>query len=204
AGFSEVRKTLLGWRLRLDEEPAEVAWLRAYSNYLTPRTGLLSADTWTAISLYVRNLILNWLVILPALCAALLGLKILAAGGFWLSLQRVEYPRFFVATGVILMMFALRFGLNNRPSADPSTIVTSSAAQSSIDHGDPARTMDPHVDETARTRAGATEAQFRWRCLLPALLAAVFISIYLLMRAPKLAEWSLFQVATVSMLAGML
>ena len=29
------------------------------------------ATTWTAIALYVRNLILNWLVILPALCLLL-------------------------------------------------------------------------------------------------------------------------------------
>jgi hypothetical protein len=203
AGFPEVRKTLLGWRPRLDEEPAEIAWLRSYSNYLTPRTGLFSADTWAAISLYGRNLVLNWLVILPALCAALLAVKVLAAGGFWLSLQRTEYPRFFVAAGVILMMFALRFGLNNRPSADPSTIATNSAPRSSIDYDDADRAGDPHLDETARTRAGATEGQFFWRCLLPALGAALFISMYLLMRAPKLAGWSLSQAAFVSLLAGM-
>ena len=63
AGFAEVWKTLVGRRPYPDEEPAETAWLRSYSNYLTPRTGLLSADTWTAMSLYVRNLILNWLEI---------------------------------------------------------------------------------------------------------------------------------------------
>src|SRR5882757_10144546 len=56
AGFPEVWKTLVGWRPYPDEEPAEIAWLRSYSNYLTPRKGLLSADTWTAMSLYVRNL----------------------------------------------------------------------------------------------------------------------------------------------------
>src|SRR3954452_21614087 len=83
-GFPEVWRTLVGWRPYPDEEPAEIAWLRAYSNYLTPRTGLLSADTWSAMSLYVRNLILNWLVILPALCLVLFAVKILAPAAFWL------------------------------------------------------------------------------------------------------------------------
>lgn len=50
-------------------EPGPVAALREYSNYLTPRLGLLSADTWTVAAIYVRNLLLNWLVILPCLAA---------------------------------------------------------------------------------------------------------------------------------------
>jgi uncharacterized membrane protein YfbV (UPF0208 family) len=45
--------------------------LREYSNYLTPRLGLFSADSWTLGALYLRNLLLNWLVILPALALVL-------------------------------------------------------------------------------------------------------------------------------------
>ncbi len=40
-----------------------------FSNYLTPRLGLFSADTWTAAAIFVRNLLLNWMVILPLLAA---------------------------------------------------------------------------------------------------------------------------------------
>ena len=58
-----------------DVEPAEISWLRAYSNYLTPKVGLFSADTWTGIAIYVRNLLLNWLVIIPAVAVVLLLLK---------------------------------------------------------------------------------------------------------------------------------
>lgn len=43
----------------------ELDRLRSYTSYLTPQTGPVSADTWTAVVLYIRNLILNWLVILP-------------------------------------------------------------------------------------------------------------------------------------------
>ena len=53
----------------LQPEPKPIDYLREYSNYLTPRVGLFSADTWAAAALIVRNLILNWLVLVPALAA---------------------------------------------------------------------------------------------------------------------------------------
>jgi hypothetical protein len=46
-------------------EPAPTQWLREYSNFLTPRTGLASADTWTAAVLWIRNTLINWFVFLP-------------------------------------------------------------------------------------------------------------------------------------------
>lgn len=54
-------------------EPAQVTFLRQYSNYLTPKTGLFSADTWTFIANYIRNTFLNFLI-LGAVIAALLCL----------------------------------------------------------------------------------------------------------------------------------
>ena len=45
--------------------PAVVRRLRAYTNYLTPQTGPLSTDTWAAIVLYLRNLLINWAVFAP-------------------------------------------------------------------------------------------------------------------------------------------
>ena len=43
------------------------AKLRRYTNYLTPEVGILSSDTWAGIVLYIRNTILNWLIIFPLL-----------------------------------------------------------------------------------------------------------------------------------------
>ena len=40
-------------------EPQQVTWLRNFSNYLTPRVGLLSADTLQGVATFVRNLILT-------------------------------------------------------------------------------------------------------------------------------------------------
>ncbi|QGZ59252.1 hypothetical protein FAZ97_27135 [Paraburkholderia acidiphila] len=50
-------------------EPEEIRNLRAYSNYLSPVWGM-SADLFTLIMTFARNLLLNWLVFVPLLLAA--------------------------------------------------------------------------------------------------------------------------------------
>jgi hypothetical protein len=52
---------------KLDPEPHPIRFLRSYSHFLNPRPGLFSADTWTWIGIYLRNLSLNWLLIIPLL-----------------------------------------------------------------------------------------------------------------------------------------
>lgn len=54
------------------KEPYQIRFLRDYSNYLTPRVGMLSVDTWTILATYLRNLLLNWLVLIPLFFAILL------------------------------------------------------------------------------------------------------------------------------------
>jgi predicted acylesterase/phospholipase RssA len=54
------------------KEPPPVNFLRDYSNYLTPRKGLLGADTWAAVATYLRNVILN-----QAILAGFLGTLLL-------------------------------------------------------------------------------------------------------------------------------
>ena len=48
-----------------------VQWLRRFSNYLTPKLGLLSGDTWAFTGSYLRNLLLVWLIFVPFLAAVL-------------------------------------------------------------------------------------------------------------------------------------
>lgn len=50
-----------------DEDP--ITFLRAYSNYLAPRPGLFSADTWSIALIWIRNVLLNQLILAPALAA---------------------------------------------------------------------------------------------------------------------------------------
>ena len=49
-----------------------VQHLREYNSYLTPKLGLLSTDTWTLAATIGRNMMLNWLVLVPILLFALL------------------------------------------------------------------------------------------------------------------------------------
>lgn len=48
-------------------EPDPIQYLREYSNYLTPKLGLFSADSWTLFAMYVRNLLVNWSLLVPLL-----------------------------------------------------------------------------------------------------------------------------------------
>ena len=65
-------------QLRPDAKPAEpgapdpVAHLRDYNSYLSPKLGALSADQWTLAATILRNVLLNWIVLLPLLMAALM------------------------------------------------------------------------------------------------------------------------------------
>ncbi len=67
------------WLGRLTDWSESVDHLRAYSNYLAPRTGILSADTWNLGTSWLRNAILiqltglAWLFVL--LLATLLGME---------------------------------------------------------------------------------------------------------------------------------
>lgn len=54
-----------------EPEPAPLRYLRKFTNYLNPQLGALSADTWTLVATVVRNIVLNWLVLLPLLAAVL-------------------------------------------------------------------------------------------------------------------------------------
>jgi len=102
-GYAKVWPKLVGRRKHPEEEPSQIVWLRSYSNFLAPRKGLMSADTWTSIALVIRNLWLNWLVIIPVLCLGLFAIKLGAIGSFWI-------PRSFAATAQKLASFASSLG----------------------------------------------------------------------------------------------
>jgi hypothetical protein len=72
-GVTSVAAQLAGLRedARPNPEPVEIQNLRSYSNYLSPRLGLFSADSWTLVGTYLRNLLLNWCVIIPLLAVFL-------------------------------------------------------------------------------------------------------------------------------------
>ena len=60
-----------------EQEPQEIQHLRQFSNYLTPRLGLLNADSLTTAAIYVRNLLLNLTILIAALSALVMLPRIL-------------------------------------------------------------------------------------------------------------------------------
>jgi len=118
ANFRTVWSALVGRPAGPDNEPASIGWLRSYSNYLTPQLGLMSADTWAIAAVYLRNLVLNWLVILPVLCGGILLLKLMVVllTGFS-YLNHALRPRLvLVGIGILFLLMALRYVTRNRPS----------------------------------------------------------------------------------------
>jgi hypothetical protein len=116
--FHKVIENLTGRPGGPDVEPPEISWLRDYSNYLTPRLGIASADAWAAVAIFVRNLLLNWLIIIPVVCLALLSLKLTATLSVWIAHaqndRKIMIP--IAVAGAICLIFAQAFTNNHRPT----------------------------------------------------------------------------------------
>ena len=63
-----------------DDEPQQIHFLRRFSNYLTPKLGWLGADMWTVITVYIRNVVLNFIVLGAAFALVLLVPRWIALG----------------------------------------------------------------------------------------------------------------------------
>lgn len=50
-----------------------IHFVRLFSNYLTPKTGIMSADTWRLIAYVVRSLLFTWLALVPLLLAVVIA-----------------------------------------------------------------------------------------------------------------------------------
>jgi hypothetical protein len=61
-------------------EPPQLSHLRRFSNYLSPRLSAFSADTWALAGIFLRNLALNWLVLLPVLFVLMILPRFFIAG----------------------------------------------------------------------------------------------------------------------------
>jgi hypothetical protein len=53
-------------------EPDPIEHLREYNSYLSPRGGAFSTDLWTLIATVLRNILLNWMVLVPLLASVLM------------------------------------------------------------------------------------------------------------------------------------
>lgn len=141
----------------LRSEPGPVHHLRAYTRYLAPAGTMMSADMWTLVATVLRNLVLNWFVLMPVLAVALLvplfSLAFLAhrpanlRGGCVLAFALLSF-----AGAVIGVKYVHE---RRRLSRDPTT---SSGATSAA----PAKLQD--------------RTDFLWWCYLPLVLSTCLVS----------------------------
>jgi hypothetical protein len=130
-------------------EPKPLRHLRDYSSYLSPRLGLLSADTWTLVAVYLRNLMLNWLVLIPLLAGALMAPRLYAAVIRNFNTRDLAPTDFWMIALLVVaaLLGALAIGYIgfNRPSTSKNN------------HG---------------------QSSFLWWCLLPLTLSAALVTIF--------------------------
>jgi hypothetical protein len=150
-GAQGVLRELTSFRpSKIDPEHEPVRRLREYSNYLTPNFGFLSADTWTWIAIYLRNLLLNWLVLIPLL-AAVLVIPLL-------SVEIVRLPPDASSSGLQWVYYVLASAL---------FIIGVAAVWRSIHY------IDQNLPMAGRNN---DQDSFLWRCLLPLLASSITLT----------------------------
>jgi len=82
-------------------EPPQIRFLRQYSNYLTPRLGVLSGDTLAFVGTYLRNLLLNQSILISLMLAILVFPRVL---GLLLSYPELEGYIGYTAGGLALAL----------------------------------------------------------------------------------------------------
>jgi hypothetical protein len=101
----------------IEPEPKEIAQLRAYSHFLNPRAGFVSADTWTLVGTYLRNLLINWTVLIPLLAGVLMIPRLceafLTISPDWLY----WWKRVTLIFGLVLGALAICYMGVNRPTS---------------------------------------------------------------------------------------
>jgi hypothetical protein len=134
AGVS--RDLAYGGAEKVDPDPAPLRYLRRYSNFITPKVGLLTADTWTFAGIYLRNTLLNWLVFVPLIISALMIPRVLLAltlmqevedrtplfhlpwwffNGWSITWLEFQWRHVFLTLGVLLGSWALAYVIFNKP-----------------------------------------------------------------------------------------
>ena len=90
-----------------DPAPRAVRHLRDYTSFLAPKFGL-TLDTWTLAAIVLRNLLVNWIMILPIFLWLFATVQVVHHGLFRLAALWVQLAGFYIPFGcaTIFFMFA--------------------------------------------------------------------------------------------------
>ncbi len=128
-GFQNVEKALLPPRFHntpgngKEIEAKPIRHLRLYSNYLAPRPGFFSFDGWVLIAIYVRNLLLNQLILFAAIIALFGAVRTVIE--FFSLARDMKHGSFFLLSplpALLLSVYGLSlFSPTKRPSSTKYT-----------------------------------------------------------------------------------
>ena len=136
-------------------EAKPIQHLRSYSNYMSPRLGLLSADSWTLAATVVRNLLLNWMVLIPILAAILMVPRVCVPVVRWPAFAEYPWLRLTtLAVGSLCVVWSIVYVGFHRPSAS----------------------RDEPSSRPSDGGWGPQQTQFLISCLLPLMAAAIILT----------------------------
>jgi predicted acylesterase/phospholipase RssA len=121
--FGEVEKALSPCRYEQDRrsETPVVHWLRLYSNYLTPHTGVVSGDTWAMIGTWLRNVILNQMILGMVFVSAFVLCQS-ALSPLVKMEDNDDGMNFLIAGGIVLFLACVSMAVNVVVEAPPNEI----------------------------------------------------------------------------------
>lgn len=152
-------------------EPSPLRHLRKFSRYLSPTLGVFSPDTWTLATIYLRNLLLNWLVLIPILvallmiprlCIAVVALDPAYRDVPWFGLSSRAQMRILLTLGMLLAAWAFAYTGLYQPSARRARLERSRATH---DRPNPRRGSDGQLHF------------LKW-CWTPLMLSALCLSAF--------------------------
>lgn len=122
AAFHAVTRGVAGDVEHTSGDPARrpIRHLREYTSFLAPKLGL-TLDTWTLAALVLRNLLVNWIMIVPIILALVAGLQMVHYGVFDLAdfMFRHQSVWWWVAAGLLYTLAGITAG-RRMPSCPPA------------------------------------------------------------------------------------
>jgi heme/copper-type cytochrome/quinol oxidase subunit 4 len=146
-----------------DPESQPIRHLRQYSNYLTPKLGITSGDTWTLVATVVRNIFLNWLMLIPLIAAVLMLPRLFV----WAAIS----PSGEVAWWIALAAFVIAVILTALATAYSATDLPKWQSDRKADNKIKAEQPDKSSVKQPK------KSRYFWLCLLPLVVSAWCISL---------------------------
>lgn len=155
------------WLKPFAPEAKPINHLRSYSNFLSPRPGLFSLDTWTLIASVSRNLLLIWLIFVPWLVFMLLAPRLWVSIILYISRQQVLPYQYATPVslwvGIITAWLSFGYMCLRLPL---------------VELRDQKHAPKSRGDAAAEGDLEVPRDRFLLRCLLPMVISAMCLTIY--------------------------